>query len=39
VIVAGTNVLSEPLGSGPDPRVLAWLAETGDEIAHIDHRP
>ena len=33
MIVADTNVLSEPLRSVPDPRVLAWLADQGGEIA------
>ena len=32
MIVADTNVLSEPLRSVPDPRVLAWLADHGSEI-------
>lgn len=33
MIVADTNVLSEPLRSVPDPGVLAWLAEHGSGIA------
>lgn len=33
MIVADTNVLSEPLRPRPEPRVLAWLAEHGEELA------
>lgn len=33
MIVVDTNVLSEPLQRTPDPGVLAWLAEHGQEIA------
>jgi predicted nucleic acid-binding protein len=33
VIVADTNVLSEPLRPRPEPRVLSWLAEHSDELA------
>jgi predicted nucleic acid-binding protein len=33
VIVADTNVLSEPLRIRPDRRVLAWLGEHADDIA------
>ncbi len=33
MIVADTNVLSEPLRRDPDPRVLAWLSRYRDEIA------
>lgn len=33
MIVADTNVLSEPLRAVPDPHVLAWLADHGSEIA------
>lgn len=33
MIVADTNVLSEPLRPRPDPRVLAWLAEHRTELA------
>jgi hypothetical protein len=32
VIVVDTNVVSEPLRRTPDPGVLAWLAEHGQEI-------
>jgi predicted nucleic acid-binding protein len=33
VIVADTNVLSEPLRPRPDPGVMAWLSEHGDDLA------
>jgi len=33
VIVADTNVLSEPLQARPDPRVLAWLSRYADVLA------
>lgn len=33
MIVADTNVLSEPLRPRPDSLVLAWIAEHGDELA------
>lgn len=33
MIVADTNVLSEPLRREPSPRVLAWLDSTGSQIA------
>ena len=33
MIVADTNVLSEPLRPAPDPRVLAWLAQHSGGIA------
>lgn len=33
MIVADTNVVSEPLRVAPDSRVLAWLAERADDIA------
>lgn len=33
MIVADTNVLSEPLKRSPDERVLAWLRAAGAEVA------
>lgn len=33
MIVADTNVLSEPLRPRPDPGVMAWLAQHASEIA------
>ncbi len=33
MIVADTNVLSEPLRPAPDPQVLAWLADHSGELA------
>lgn len=33
MIVLDTNVLSEPLRAGPDPRVLSWLSEHSRDVA------
>lgn len=33
MIVADTNVLSEPLRRDPSPPVLAWLASAGSDVA------
>jgi len=35
VIVLDTNVISEPLKSMPDPKVMAWLDDQADETLFI----
>jgi hypothetical protein len=35
VIVLNTNVISEPLKSMPDPKVMAWLDDQADETLFI----
>jgi len=35
VIVLDTNVISEPLKSMPEPKVMAWLDEQADETLFI----
>ena len=33
MIVADTNVISEPLRRDPDPLVLSWIRSVGSEMA------
>jgi len=35
VIILDTNVISEPMGSTPDPRVLAWIDSQNFETLHL----